>query len=105
MEPEPVRAELEVSEGSEAETVKALMGRLEERVMRELLRWCMRHDIRPTERGWDLRSPESARHTRTEVGASHLVKTVPAPRTRPTVRLPSPSRPVPAQRYSSSSRA
>ena len=39
-EPDPVRAELEVSNGSEAETVKELMGRLEERVMRELLCWC-----------------------------------------------------------------
>ena len=42
-EPEPV---LEVSE---AETVKELMGKLEERVMREVLFWCMRHNIRPTE--------------------------------------------------------
>jgi hypothetical protein len=33
MEPEPVRAVLEVSE---AETVKELMGRLEERVMKEV---------------------------------------------------------------------
>jgi hypothetical protein len=37
MEPEPVGVKLEVSEGSEAETVKELMGRLEKRVMRELL--------------------------------------------------------------------
>ena len=50
MEPEPVRVKLEMSEGNKAETVKELMGRLEERVMRELLCWCMRHDIRPTER-------------------------------------------------------
>ena len=42
-EPEPG---LEVRE---AETVKELMGKLEERVMRELC-WCMRHGIRPTER-------------------------------------------------------
>ena len=83
MEPEPVGVKLEVSEGSEAETVKELMGRLEERVMRELLCWCIRHDICPTERVLDLMSPESALHTHPEVRASHLVKTVPAPRTRP----------------------
>ena len=47
-EPEPV---LEVSE---AETVKELMGKLEERIMRELLCWCFRHGICPTERvGFD----------------------------------------------------
>ena len=39
-EPEPV---LEVSE---AETVKELMGKVEERVMRELLVWCFKYDIR-----------------------------------------------------------
>ncbi|XP_052318068.1 uncharacterized protein LOC127907331 [Oncorhynchus keta] len=82
-----------------------LMGRLEERVMRELLCWCMRHDIRPTERVWDLMSPESALHTHPEVRASRLVKSVPAPRTRPPVRLPSPAHPVPARRYSSPRRA
>ena len=32
MEPEPVGVKLEVSDGSETETVKELMGRLEERV-------------------------------------------------------------------------
>ena len=97
MEPEPIRVELKVSDGSEAETVKELMGRLEERVMRELLCWCMKHDICPTERVRDLMSPESALLTRPEVHASLLVKTVPAPRTRPPVRLPSPARPVPAR--------
>ena len=60
MEPEPIRAVLEVSE---AETVKQLMGRLEERVMREVLCWCLRHDIRPTERVGDLMSPGSALYT------------------------------------------
>ena len=96
---------LEVSKGSEAETVKELMGRLEERAMRELLCWCMRHDFRPTERVRDLMSPESALHTRPNVRASRLVKTVPAPRTRPPVRPTSPARPVPARRYSSPIRA
>ena len=43
-EPEPV---LEVSE---AETVKELMGKVEWRIMRELLAWCFRYKIRPTER-------------------------------------------------------
>ena len=101
LEPEPVgekKVNLEGSEGSEAETVKELMGRLEERVRRELLCWCMRHDIRPTDRVLSLMSPEPALHTRLEVCASRLVKTVPAPRTRPPVRLPSPARPVPALR-------
>ena len=102
MEPEPVRAVLEVSE---AETVKELMRRLEERVMREVLCCCLRHDIRQTERVGDLMSPGSALHTRPEVRASRLVKTVPAPCTRPPVRLPSPARPVSARRYSSPSRA
>ena len=46
-------------------------------------------------------SPESSLHTRPEVRASRLVKTVPASRTRPPVRLPSLARPVPARRYSS----
>ena len=72
MEPEPV---LEVSE---TETVKELMGKLEERVMREVLCWCMRHGIRPTERVRALMAPGSALHTRPEVRASRLVKTVPA---------------------------
>ena len=44
---------LEVSKRNEAETVKE-MGRLEERAMRELLCWCMRQDIRLTERVRDL---------------------------------------------------
>jgi hypothetical protein len=51
MKPEPVRVVLEVSE---ADTVKELMGRLEQRVMREVLCWCLRYDIRPTERVGDL---------------------------------------------------
>jgi hypothetical protein len=73
--------------------------------MREVLCWCLRHDIHPTEHVGDLMSPGSALHTRPEVRASRLVKTVPAPRTRPPVRLPSPARPVPARCYSSPSRA
>ena len=80
MEPEQFGVNLEGSEGSEVETVKELMGRLEERAMRELLCWCMRHDIRPMERVLGLMSPESALHTRPEVRASRLVKIVQAPR-------------------------
>ena len=72
MEPEPVGVKLEGSVGSEAETEKELMGRLEERAMRELLCWCMRDDICPTERVRSM-SPESALHTRPEVRASRLV--------------------------------
>ncbi|XP_071201618.1 uncharacterized protein [Salvelinus alpinus] len=101
MEPEPVGVELAVSKGSEAETVKELMGKLEESEMRELLCWCMRHDIRPTERVRDLMLHESALHTRPEVRANRLVMTVPVPRTRPPVRLPSPAPPVAAPRSSS----
>ena len=37
-------------EVSEAEPVKELMAKVEERVMRELLVWCFKYDIRPTER-------------------------------------------------------
>ena len=61
MEPEPVREVLEVSE---AETVKEFMWRLEKRVMRELLCWCMRHDIHLHEHVRDLMTPGSALHTR-----------------------------------------
>nr|XP_046204220.1 pistil-specific extensin-like protein [Oncorhynchus gorbuscha] len=46
-----------------------------------------------------------AHGTRPEVRASRRVKTVPASCTRPPVHLPSPARPVPAQRYSAPSRA
>ncbi|XP_064858638.1 proline-rich protein 36-like [Oncorhynchus nerka] len=89
-----------VLEVSEAETVKELMGKLEERYMRELLCWCMRHGIRPTERVGDLMTPGSALHTRPEVRASRLVKMVPASCTRPPVHLASLARPVPSQHYS-----
>ena len=69
------------------ETFEEMLMKLEESEERELLVWRSMHGIRP------------------EVRASRLVKTVPASRTRPPVHLPSPARPVPAQRYSASSRA
>ena len=50
---EPRRRPEPVLEVSETETVKELMGKLEERVMRELLGWCFRYGIRPACRGFD----------------------------------------------------
>ena len=55
------------------ESQRPAVEKMEVREMRELLCWCMMHDIRPKERVVSLMPPESVLRTRPEQRASSLV--------------------------------